>query len=278
MLQRNNIRRLQYQAEEADRSILQQSKQLISCLNESNVLNFCKHQTLGTIYLPTILTCHILTTHIDKSSHFFIQLTKKIRVSLKKYADTIVNKEQFLEMETELKENGSVHRLHMYLGSKLFSNGNETYQYLCLQMQSKMKKLQNRFVEKTNESSTVLSNGYIYMIRTRACINSKESVYKVGKTHQAFKNRMNGYDKGYETILVIPIPSIKLDQMERSILEHISKTFIQRVDYGQEYFEGNRMELVEHVMFIIQHIYDEQKIQPHVISLHSSPSKRTEHL
>lgn len=247
-MQQRHLARLQHQANEQDRATILQSKQLVSSLNECNVLGFCKLQTLGTIELQTLLQCHTLTTNLDKSSYFFTQFTKKIRVTLKKYADTIVTtRTLFLELTKELGADGSIRRLYILLGSKLAGNGTEAYTYLHTQMQPKMKKLQKRFVEHTEPTETV-SNGFIYMIRTRASRNADENVYKIGKTRRAFNNRMNGYDKGYEIILVFPVAYAILDDTELRILEHIGQHFKQRVDYGHEYFEGDRMELVNRVM------------------------------
>lgn len=247
-LQHRRIARLLHQANEQDRTAIMQSKQLLSDLNECNVLGFCKLHTLGTIELGTLLQCHTLTTHLDKSSYFFTQFTKKIRVTLKKYADTIVTtRPLFLELTKELGPDGSIRQLYTLLGSRLAGNGTEAYNYLYTQMQPKIKKLQKRFVESVAPTETV-ANGFIYMIRTRASRNVNENVFKIGKTSRAFNNRMNGYDKGYETILVVPVPYAILDDTEQRILEHIGQHFKQRADYGHEYFEGDRMELVNRVM------------------------------
>ena len=243
----NHISRLQHQADERDRTTILQSKQLVSGLNECNVLDFCKHQSLDHIHLHTLLACHTLTTHIDKSAYFFTKFTDKIRVTLKKYANTIVtDKALFLELQAEPCTNGSIHRLYTLLGNRLVGNGTDTYNYLCTQLEPTLKKLQKRFVESTETTNT--SNGFIYMIRTRASLNASENVYKVGKTRRAFSSRMNGYDKGYETILVVPVAYVVLDKTERHILDHIGQHFKQRVDYGLEYFEGDRMQLVKRVM------------------------------
>ena len=239
--------RLKQQANDRDRLTVQQSKQLVSDLNECNVLHFCKHQSLDSFHVHTLLTCHTLTTYRDQSAYFFTKLTNKIRISLKKYANALVtNKELFLELQTELRAHGSIHRLYTLLSSRLEGNGMDAYNHLCTQLEPAMKKLQKKFVESTDTTHAL--HGFIYMIRTRASLNANENVYKIGKTHRSFNSRMSGYDKGYEIILVVPVASGILDIAERDILEHIGQHFKQRTDYGQEYFEGDRMQLVKRMI------------------------------
>lgn len=92
------------------------------------------------------------------------------------------------------------------------------------------------------------THGVIYIIRTRASINANERVYKIGKTSKSFSTRMGGYDKGYETILVLPVPSCTLDKVEHAVLECIAKHFKRRTDYGVEYFEGDGIEMVKRTL------------------------------
>jgi hypothetical protein len=46
----------------------------------------------------------------------------------------------------------------------------------------------------------------------------------------------------------MPVEHGRLDDIETTILGQVGTQFKQRTDYGAEYFEGNRTELVKIVM------------------------------
>lgn len=83
---------------------------------------------------------------------------------------------------------------------------------------------------------------YFYIIRTRACINANEQVYKIGKTDD-FSKRINGYDKGSIPIYFIYVNNA--DTFENIMKDLFKIKFNQRVDYGVEYFEGNIKEMLK---------------------------------
>lgn len=86
---------------------------------------------------------------------------------------------------------------------------------------------------------------YIYLIHTRASLNIKEPVYKIGKTAD-FNKRLSGYDKGNKPILVLYVNNC--DIFEKLIIEIFNTNFIKRTDYGNEYFEGNVSDMIGIIM------------------------------
>ena len=80
-------------------------------------------------------------------------------------------------------------------------------------------------------------NNYIYLLREREFIKTKENVYKIGKTKQAPNNRLNGYPKHSEVILFLKVSDC--DNLERELLDKFRREFKSRKDIGREYFEGN---------------------------------------
>jgi hypothetical protein len=86
---------------------------------------------------------------------------------------------------------------------------------------------------------------YIYLIHTRASLNIKEPVYKIGKTAD-FSKRISGYDKGSEPILMLYVNNC--DIFEKRIIEIFNTNFIKRSDYGNEYFEGNVSDMIGIIM------------------------------
>ena len=84
-----------------------------------------------------------------------------------------------------------------------------------------------------------------YYIRTRACANAAEPVYKIGKTTQTVYKRLAGYDKGYEILMIRPVPRRSLDALEREAIAMLRGAFGARTDYGSEYFEGDCFDMVQ---------------------------------
>ena len=97
--------------------------------------------------------------------------------------------------------------------------------------------------EKDNTQKPSHTVGYLYLIRTRACINARQSVYKIGKTRQSIHKRLNGYDKGAVIHCVFPVFGDVLDKLETTLIQAFDKRFTKRTDYGNEYFEGELMEM-----------------------------------
>ena len=81
----------------------------------------------------------------------------------------------------------------------------------------------------------------IYLLREREFARLNENVYKIGKSVNV-KNRTNAYPKGSDIELAISCKdSLKC---ERQLLEIFKKTFIQRTEYGREYFEGDKQKMI----------------------------------
>jgi hypothetical protein len=88
--------------------------------------------------------------------------------------------------------------------------------------------------EKINNN--IIENGYIYIILTRACKNGNEKIYKIGKSKD-YEKRLKGYTKGSEFKLVIKVKDYH--NCEKKIIKECIDKYIQRKDYGIEYFECN---------------------------------------
>ncbi len=86
---------------------------------------------------------------------------------------------------------------------------------------------------------------YIYLIHVRACVNSGESVFKMGKTTD-FAKRIDGYDKGSIPLLSIYVR--ECDAFERVLIQLFAAKYKQRRDYGIEYFEGNATSMITDIV------------------------------
>ena len=86
---------------------------------------------------------------------------------------------------------------------------------------------------------------YIYLLRTRACVNSNEPVYKIGKTTD-FSKRIAEYDEGSEPILLLYVKDC--DTFEKTLINLFNLQFVKRADYGNEYFEGKVSLMISAIM------------------------------
>lgn len=86
---------------------------------------------------------------------------------------------------------------------------------------------------------------YIYLLHCRACVNSGESVFKLGKTID-FSKRIHGYDKGSIPLLSLYVR--ECDVFERVLIQLFAAKYRQRRDYGIEYFEGNATSMITDIV------------------------------
>ncbi len=239
----NRINRQFLQINDENNRQLKQLRQLITYINETNIINLLKNNNIGNLYLDEGLRCHTVRTDHDIKDNIYHKLTNKIAIKLKKYIDIgITNKHIYLEFIECIKKNGVLHKFCINICHYLSHNETETYDNIILQIDPKIKKQHKKYNE-IIVSIPKNKTGYIYLIRTRASVNIDENVYKLGKTSKKFSIRMNGYDKGYETVFVHPIILENLDNLELLLLNKLEQLFIKRIDYGNEYFEGNYLEM-----------------------------------
>ena len=90
---------------------------------------------------------------------------------------------------------------------------------------------------------------YIYLLQEREFINSKQSIYKIGKTKQHNNKRFCQYPKG--SILLFQMICSNCDDYEKKILILFDNNFKKRPDIGREYFEGNYKMMINIIKYII---------------------------
>lgn len=79
---------------------------------------------------------------------------------------------------------------------------------------------------------------YVYLIREREFINSKQNIYKIGRTVQKSASRMSQYPKDSEGIAIMQVKNSL--SKEKELLRIFTAKFKQRKDIGYEYFEDER--------------------------------------
>ena len=81
----------------------------------------------------------------------------------------------------------------------------------------------------------------LYLIHTREFISTNKEIYKIGRSSN-ITNILNHYPNGSKILLaIINKNSI---QCEKDLIKKFKLTFTQKLLYGNEYFEGNKYEMV----------------------------------
>lgn len=93
---------------------------------------------------------------------------------------------------------------------------------------------------------------YIYIIQEREFIRIKEETYKVGITQDIIR-RYSEYPKSSKLIYTRVCDT----NFEKEILKFLKEKFIQKREYGTEYFEGDYNEIIN----CINKIIDEKQIK-----------------
>lgn len=83
---------------------------------------------------------------------------------------------------------------------------------------------------------------YIYLLRVREFINTKEPIYKIGKTTQSNVKRIQSYPKGSQLHILIACKDCHV--AEKELLKQFHINFKHREDIGSETFEGDCIHMI----------------------------------
>ena len=87
------------------------------------------------------------------------------------------------------------------------------------------------------------STNYIYLLKEREFIKTKEEIYKIGMTSKLNHVRFNQYPKG--SVLLFQMICIDCKIIEKQIIKIFKETFINKKNIGSEYFEGNYEKMID---------------------------------
>jgi hypothetical protein len=93
---------------------------------------------------------------------------------------------------------------------------------------------------------TALQNN-IYLLQTREFVNS--SIYKIGKITKPLLKRFNQYPNGSR--LILQMECIDCDYCEKKLLEMFRTKYINKLEYGREYFEGDCISMTRDIFDFI---------------------------
>ena len=103
---------------------------------------------------------------------------------------------------------------------------------------------------------------FCYLLQEREFINSKEPVYKIGRTIQQKMKRIQSYPKGSYLILFMKVYNCNV--AEKLIIQTFNNMFIQRIDIGTEYYEGN-IELIKTAFITVLEVLKVQYKEPIIL-------------
>jgi uncharacterized C2H2 Zn-finger protein len=90
------------------------------------------------------------------------------------------------------------------------------------------------------------SDHYIYILQDRTSLQLNQNIYKIGKTKQTNLKRFGTYPKGYKIMMLIDC--FDCDEIETKLIELFKKKYIHIREYGNEYFQGNLIEMKKDIM------------------------------
>lgn len=101
---------------------------------------------------------------------------------------------------------------------------------------------------------------YVYLLHSKVHINSKEHVYKIGKTRN-FPGRFQQYPKGSVVLSVWNCRDCS--RIEKEILIKFRLKYEERRDAGSEYFQGDWREMRNDIHEILCHVEMEEDVKEH---------------
>ena len=250
---------------EAKREHSAQVKHLSEGIASINVSNICEVLSSGYAHgidIPSAMRAtgvHQLETH--KRDTLAMKLQQRISTALRAYIKQMHHqyKQNLIDAETVHKE---IHQIEHHLVSTFCercfvqftspaSHFNASIVAKCRTAFDQKLPTKSKPTRTFQQSVNEFPLGYLYMVHTRACKNSRETVFKIGKTHRTVLERLRGYDKGTDIICVLPVNAKLLDTAETELLHVFQGLYIARTDYGREYFEGSKEDMVYQMMRLV---------------------------
>jgi hypothetical protein len=105
-------------------------------------------------------------------------------------------------------------------------------------------------------------NEGIYLIHTRELRSLNEITYKIGRSYD-LDVRITQYPKKSKIIFAINCENSVL--CERELMKIFKSKFIQKLDYGTEYFEGDKKEMIKEIYNFINNINTDNIIKNKII-------------
>ena len=96
----------------------------------------------------------------------------------------------------------------------------------------------------------------IYLIHTREFYNNNKPIFKIGRSH-TLENRIKYYPKGSKIICMINCINSVI--CEKELIKIFKEKFTQKLEYGIEYFEGDKNDMIIEILLFIHKMIKEEK-------------------
>jgi hypothetical protein len=94
-----------------------------------------------------------------------------------------------------------------------------------------------------------IESQYVYLLQEREFTKTHEDIFKIGKSTQSNIKRLTQYPKG--SILLIQLSCLDCTKCEKMIMRKFKEKYIQRLDIGHEYFEGDYEIMIDDIGCIV---------------------------
>ncbi len=122
----------------------------------------------------------------------------------------------------------------------------------------------NIFQNIENNENEKDKKGFIYLIQENFFINT--NIYKIGRTND-IELRLKNYPKNSNLIFVINVN--EQNEIETILIRIFKKIFIYKNEYGKEYFEGNKDDMIKEILKYLEFrkLYEnyEENIKDYII-------------
>lgn len=100
---------------------------------------------------------------------------------------------------------------------------------------------------------------YVYMVREKEFIDSGENIYKIGGVTLDPNAELADFLKGSELMASIKVNN--RTYFETKIKEVFSLSFVQKIEYGTEYFCGDPDEMLKEFLEYVSALVSDQKFE-----------------
>jgi hypothetical protein len=113
---------------------------------------------------------------------------------------------------------------------------------------------------------------YFYLICLRTHIDSKNKVFKLGRTYSVHKRFFTDYPKN--SILLYLCKVKDAYHVEWEMIKIFTKLFTRKLDLGNEYFKGNISDLIKCATYVINHMNQKIDVDDNFISIRNKYKHR----
>jgi hypothetical protein len=217
---------------------------IIKCKNIENlIINETKSACIKC--KKEFTTKYSLARHINENRCRIIK--EKIR-ELAKYNINLKNenKQQLLKVQEDTKEKTKIKKTEI-----------EKLQIQIKLQEKELQALRHKNLLLTTPTKNInldnknkIASNFIYLIREREFNENNKEIYKIGKTTQTKLKRINAYPN--DSILYLYKECSDCHLSEKEIIKLFKIKYIHKNQIGNEYFEGNREDMMDDICNIIK--------------------------